>query len=353
MHWAALDGLRGIAVTAVVGYHVGVAPLGTGGWLGVDVFFVVSGFVVTTTWLRRHADGGSTAEFVARRAARLLPALAVYLAVVAAVLLGSGTSADRRALVASLFQVANFEMIARGPATSPTQHLWSLSIEWQFYLLLPFLLLAVHKRSRRLGIVALTGCAALSAATRVLLLGPLDATPWTAYLATPSRLDGLLLGAALAMAAPGRHVAVPTPVVVGAAFVIAAGLAGMPRWYTAPIPALVLGVTVVSICTAVVVGAVADGRLPRPIEVVLTNRTLRWLGERSYSIYLWHVLIAVVLIGDGEQWQGLWIFGLQIAASLAVATAAWTLVEQPSRRALTAAIDRAWPVSGTSGVRAG
>lgn len=353
MHWAALDGLRGIAVLAVLGYHVGVAPLGTGGWLGVDVFFVVSGFVVTATWARRHADGGGTAEFLARRAARLLPALVVYLAVVAAVTLGSGTAADRRALVAGLLQVANFEMIARGPATSPTQHLWSLSIEWQFYLFLPFLLVALRRRSPRFSVAALTGCAALSALARVLLLGPLGATPWTAYLATAGRLDGLLLGAALAMASPGRRVVVPTPVVVGAVVVIAAGLAVMPQWYTAPIPALVFGVPVVSICTAVVVGAATDDRLPRPIEVVLTSRVLRWFGERSYSIYLWHVLIAVVLIGDGEQWQGPWIFFLQVSASIAVATVAWSLVEQPSRRALTAAVDRAWPRSGASEVRAG
>lgn len=352
MHWAALDGLRGVAVMAVVGYHVGVAPLGAGGWLGVDVFFVVSGFVVTTTWARRRADGASTAEFLARRAARLLPALVVYLAVVAAVLLGSGTSADRRALAAGLLQVANFEMIARGPATSPTQHLWSLSIEWQFYLLLPFLLLAVRRRSPRLVVALLAGCAALSATARVLLLGPLDATPWTAYLATPGRLDGLLLGAALGMASPGRRVAVPTLVVSVAALVIAAGLAGMPRWYEAPTPALVLGVPLVSICTAVVVGAAADGRLPRPVEVVLTSGVLRWLGERSYSIYLWHVLIAVVLIGDGEQWKGPWVFCLQVVASIAVAAVAWSVVERPSRRALTAMIDRTWPVPVAT-VRAG
>lgn len=338
---------------AVVCYHLGLAPLGSGGWLGVDVFFVISGFVVSTTWARRRADGGNTTEFFARRAARLLPALVVYLAVALVVLLSSGAPVEPRAFVAGLLQLANLEMIVRDPATSATQHLWSLSLEWQFYLLVPFLLLAVRGHSRRIATRVLVACAVLSATTRVALLGLVDPTGWTAYLATPGRLDGLLLGAALGVAAPGRRLALPTTLVVGAAIVLGSALTVAPRWYEAPQAALVLATPAVSICTAVVVGAAADNRLPRPVDALLSSRTLRWLGERSYSIYLWHVLIAVVLIGDGEQWQGPLIFCLQVAASIAVATAAWSLVEQPSRRALTAAIDRAWPTSRAVHVRAG
>ncbi len=351
MHWAALDGLRGAAVLTVVCYHVGLTPIGSGGWLGVDVFFVVSGFVITTTWARRHAAGASPAEFLARRAARLLPALIVYLAVAVLVLLSSGTPVERRAFLAGLLQVANVEMILRGPATSPTQHLWSLSLEWQFYLVVPTLLLVVRSHSQRIAIALLVVCALLSAATRVVLLGLVDPTGWTAYLATPGRLDGLLLGVALGMTVPGRRLAVPTPLVTGAAIVLGTALAATPRWYEVPQVALVLAVPAVSICTAVVVGAAADHRLPRPIDAVLSSHPLGWLGERSYSIYLWHVLIAVVLIGEGEQWQGVWVFCLQVAASIAVGAAAYALVEQPTRRALNAAIDRAWPAAAA--VRAG
>jgi peptidoglycan/LPS O-acetylase OafA/YrhL len=351
MHWEALDGLRGLAVLAVVGYHVGVAPLG-GGWLGVDIFFVVSGFVVTTTWARRRASGSTTAEFLARRAARLLPALVTYLTVSTAALLATGSRPDPRALIASLLQVANIEMIVHGPQTTATQHLWSLSIEWQFYVLLPLVLGLIVTRAPKLITVVLIGGAALSIATRAMMLGLFESSAWTVYLATPGRLDGLLLGAALGITTPGRRFVVPRPVVIGAAVVVGAALAATPRWYEAPRTALMFAIPTVSICSAIVVGAVADHRLPRPIDMVLTSRTLRWLGERSYSIYLWHVLVAVVLIGDGEQWQGLWTFCVQVVASITVAALAWSAVEQPSRRALTAAIERACPAPAGP-VRAG
>lgn len=341
MHWTALDGLRGLAVLGVVGFHLGLAPLGSGGWLGVDVFFVISGFVVTTAFARHRLSGADTVDFVLRRAARLLPGLAVFLVVTAVVAVATSAerSADLRAVAASAAQVANLEMIAVGPSATPTRHLWSLSIEWQFYLGLPALV-ALAARTGRHGALVVLGAALASMALRVVTLRWAVASPWAVYLATPTRLDGLLIGVALALLAPGWHRPIGAVWSGTGLLVTVAALALVPQWYEAPVPTLVLAIPAVTAATALVVRAVVDDSLPAAASRALSSRPLRWVGERSYSIYLWHVLVGVVLLGGGERWPGVWPFTLQAVVSVAAAALVHSVVEQPARLALTVRIDR-------------
>lgn len=345
MHWTALDGLRGLAVLGVVGFHLGLTPLGAGGWLGVDVFFVVSGLVVTTAFARHRRAGADTVDFLLRRAARLVPALGVYLVAVVVVVVATSSrpAAELRAVAASAAQVANIEMIAAGPLGTPTEHLWSLSIEWQFYLALPVVAAvtaAVTADSARRCTLVVLGAALGSMMLRVAALQWAVASPWAIYLATPTRLDGLLVGVALATV-PHRGRRRVGPALSGAALaVVIAAMSLVPRWYEVPVPALVLAIPTVTVATALVVRAVVDGSLPRLASRILSTGPLPWIGQRSYSIYLWHVLVGMVLLGGGETWPGLGPFTVQVTASLVVAALAYSIVEQPARRALTVHIDR-------------
>src|SRR4051794_37061372 len=215
----ALDGLRGVAVLGVVLYHAGVGAL-SGGFLGVDLFFVLSGFLITSLLVLEWRTRGRIAlgAFWARRARRLLPALLLVLVAVA--LLdrwgGDGTPiATRGDIGATLGYVQNWHLLAGGNGyfeqsalPSPLQHAWSLSIEEQFYLLWPLLLGALlagaaagrsaGRRLRRALLVTIAAAAASAVAMAV--LHPAGADPSRVYYGTDTRACSLLLGSALAVA---------------------------------------------------------------------------------------------------------------------------------------------------------
>ena len=370
-----LDGLRALAVTAVLLYHAGVAWM-PGGFLGVDVFFVISGYLITallvTEWrLRGRID---LKTFWVRRARRLLPAL--YLVVVAtlafAVLFLPGEVAGLRGDALSAFgYVTNwylifgnesyFEAMAR---PSLLRHLWSLAVEEQFYLLWPpIVALGIGIGARRHRLARLTVVALAIAGASALLMAQLHdpaVDPSRIYYGTDTRATGLLLGAALAFVwRPGdrrarakRRTNTPAERLrrrwgwTSPAFLDVAGLAALagllafclrldefePFLYNG-------GFAAVSLTTAALVAVVAHPR-SRVGGLLLGWRPLRWIGERSYGIYLWHwPVFMVTRPGLDVPLDGAWLLALRIGASVGLAHLSYRYVEEPVRHG---AIGRLW-----------
>jgi peptidoglycan/LPS O-acetylase OafA/YrhL len=371
-----LDGLRAFAVLAVIAFHeqLGWAP---GGLLGVGVFFTLSGYLITDLLLGQWSARGrlQLADFWARRARRLLPALFVMLAVVTAWV----TLADRArlgslrgAVAAAATYSSNWYLIiqnqsyfARFAPPAPLDHLWSLAVEEQFYLAWPWLLLlgllclragrgvrtgqgvrAVRGMPGRwsgpVGWLALPtlGLAAASAVAMLALYHPgLD--PTRVYEGTDTRACGLLIGAALAMIWPSRRAAPSARAVRVLVDVVgAAGLAGIlvMIWRTGQYSAFIYrgGLIVLSVATAAVLAAAAcpgswTGR-------ALGWAPLRWLGVRSYGIYLWHYPV-IVLTSPANSTENLTRAALQTAATIAIAALSWRYVEEPIRHG---ALGRLW-----------
>jgi peptidoglycan/LPS O-acetylase OafA/YrhL len=346
---AGLDGIRAIAVLAVIAYHLNVG-WAKGGLLGVGVFFTLSGYLITDLLLSHWDRYGNLGlgMFWLRRARRLLPALFLMLVAVSiwvALFDASQLSQVRREVVSAALYFANWSTIAshgsyfaRFQAPLPLDHLWSLSIEEQFYLVWPWLLLILLYlvRSRRaLAVLALIG-AAVSAWEMGHLHHP-GVDPTRVYEGTDTRAFGLLIGAALAMVWPTRmsrlalRRSVRSPVgldVVGVAGVIVILLL---VWRTSSLSSFLYptGMILLSVATAAVMAAVVNPS--STLGEVLGCRPMRWIGVRSYGIYLWHWPI-IVLWGAphaGVNWpQAI----LQVAVSFVVAALSWRFVEEPIRQ---------------------
>jgi peptidoglycan/LPS O-acetylase OafA/YrhL len=351
-----LDGLRALAVGAVIACHVGWAP---GGLLGVGVFFTLSGYLITDLLLGQYEETGrlQLADFWLRRARRLLPALFVMLAVVVAwvtLLDRSLLPALRGMVVASAFYVSNWWLIAQhssyfalfGPP-SPVGHLWSLAVEEQFYLVWPVVLWIGLRCSRgrtgsreRLAVVSLLLAAASVVAMAVLYRPGYD--PTRVYEGTDTRAFALLIGAALAFVWPSRRrraeVASSVRWVLDGAG--AAGLAvfALLVWRTGEYSPFLYptGMVLLSLGTALMVAAAASPA--SRFGQMLGWRPLRYLGVRSYGIYLWHFPVIVLTTpADGQDTLPRAIF--QVAASIGCAAASWRYLEEPIRRG---ALPRWW-----------
>jgi peptidoglycan/LPS O-acetylase OafA/YrhL len=352
-----LDGLRAVAVLAVIAYHLQL-PFAPGGLLGVGVFFTLSGYLITDLLLGQHAAAGQVrlTEFWLRRARRLLPALFVMLAVVAvwvALLDRAQLPGLRPAMAAAAGYVSNWWLIvqhtsyfARFGPPSPLGHLWSLAVEEQFYLIWPWLLLlglraAPGRRGRYWLTAATLALAAASAAEMALLYHP-GYDPTRVYDGTDTRAFALMIGAALAFAWPSRQLTANLRsrgrwLLDGAG---AAGLAGIVLlvWRTGQYSGFLYrgGMVLLSVGTAAVVAASASpaSRIGR----ALGWAPLRWLGVRSYGIYLWHypVIVLTTPANGGESpARG----AAQLAASIAAAALSWRFIEEPIRHG---AIGRLW-----------
>ncbi|MDD9206699.1 acyltransferase, partial [Georgenia sp. 10Sc9-8] len=346
-----LDGLRALAVLAVLVYHLRPASL-PGGFLGVDVFFVVSGFLITTLLLREVADRGrlDLTRFWVRRARRLLPALVAVVVLTVPVAWAASTDLlvgiGRQVLGALTFST-NWLEVAAGSSyfarTSPQLfvNFWSLAVEEQFYLLWPLVLaalLALTRTSRQRVRLTLT-VAALSALAMAVLTTPgEDAT--RAYYGTDTHLFGLMIGAALAFAwaAPGR------------------GFLGSPAWQrwrgpltaTAAAALLLLmltlredltatfrgGILLASVLTAVLVAGLLDR--PSAYRAALQAPVLEWVGRRSYGIYLWHwpvICILAALVPTADDSAGHWtVRGAAVVVTVVVAAGSFRWLEEPIRR---------------------
>ncbi|TQL48905.1 peptidoglycan/LPS O-acetylase OafA/YrhL [Homoserinimonas aerilata] len=370
--FAGLDGLRAIAVLLVIAYHLFPGTL-DGGFIGVDVFFVISGFLITALLLREHTDAGRIrlGRFWLRRARRLLPALGLLVLACATaawtiggdVIVGLG----RQVLGAATFS-SNWLSLAASQSyfdqATPElfRNLWSLAVEEQFYLLWPLLLLALLLiRAPWVRITVMIAAAAASAVGMALLLSPLG-DPTRVYYGTDTHSFGLMLGAALALLVARAPVSAPwlRRVLAGAGAVSLVGIIAAGVMLSADAATTYRGgLVIVALLSVLVVlgathGSPSDGTgagawFGRALDV----QPLRWIGERSYGLYLWHwpvhVLLLAALPHEAAITAPSWLLGtIALVITVAASAASHRFVEQPVRRlgfrgALRAGWRRAFP----------
>ncbi|HEV3289403.1 MAG TPA: acyltransferase family protein [Streptosporangiaceae bacterium] len=352
-----LDGVRALAVLAVLAFHAGI-PGAPGGFLGVDVFFVLSGYLITDLLAAQRDRLGrlDLRRFWVRRARRLLPALAVVLVTVTAAvaLIEPGQLATLRPdLAAAVVYVSNWYQVTHhvsyfasfGPPP-PLQHLWSLAIEEQFYLAWPLILglvLACLGSRHARAAVAWAGAGA-SALLMAILYTP-GGDPSRVYYGTDTHAIALLVGAALALTWPLATLAAAPPDF--ARRLDFAGLAGLAvlAWAAGHLS----GADPVVYPAGLAIAALAAGGLtlaaaaPGTVGALLSLRPLRWLGIRSYGIYLWHwpvIALAAAIHGPGP--VPAWLWPAEAAIAIGLAAASWKWIETPILRAGFWATLRAW-----------
>jgi peptidoglycan/LPS O-acetylase OafA/YrhL len=341
----ALDGLRGLALTWIVAYHFTAGNrLLPGGWVGLDVFFVLSGFLITAVLLDEHRVTGrvSLRRFYARRALRLLPALLVMLAgwTVLLLLFGGTTwfaatpgtdppgdpvdvGAALRQVGLVLLYVVNW-VYALGSGAAPLAHLWSLAVEEQFYVVWPLVLLLLLRLRRTWPVVAL---AVVSAALPLVLYDG-GAGVDRIYFGTDTRAVGMLLGALAALRwhrrrSTGATAAAPAARAWAGAAAVGTVLLTVDD---GPVKSLA-GPALMGLAAMQLVPYLVDepgSRMARALRAPV----LVWLGQRSYAVYLWHYLFATWL-NPAPPEVGI---PLGVTASLVVAELSWRFVEAPALR---------------------
>ncbi len=326
----ALDGLRAFAVLSVMAFHARM-PRTRWGYLGVDIFFTLSGFLITTILLGERAKTGriSFRNFYARRALRLLPALGLLLLASVVVPRGAQLGERARAMAAALFYSTNWARAFDWKVQlGGLEHTWSLSIEEQFYLLWPLLLVGLLRFARR-GLPFLLAIAVLaSQATRIALCLTGHA-PERLYNGLDTHCDGLLLGALLAVLAHRYRLEGPrpNPVIVHATmavFVLGAAVVLAPsEWHDEYM--FVIGYPLVALATCCVLYLIVIQPSPRLVRV-LELPALTWVGRISYGLYLWHYFL-FGLIHHIHAPQVV-LYALMFGASFAAAGTSYYVIER-------------------------
>jgi peptidoglycan/LPS O-acetylase OafA/YrhL len=373
-----LDGLRAIAVMAVLLYHADLSFI-PGGFLGVEVFFVISGYLITALLLAEFHHKGhiSLKEFWLRRARRLLPALYVLLVVTLAycvVFLPGEVAGLRADAIAAVGYVTNwflilgqesyFESVGR---PSVLQHLWSLAVEEQFYLIWPIVLAVglgvgtTYRRRKLILTVALTGAAASAVAMALMYTPGVD--PSRVYFGTDTRATGLLCGAALAFLwSPAEKYRAFDKWAIRRS--LGPGRLGRRWWSALPLlldivglaalAALILfclhlgefepllyrgGLVAVALATVLLI-AVAVHPRSWVVSRFLGSAPMRWIGVRSYGIYLWHWPVFMVTRPELDvPLDGVPLLTLRLSITIVLADLSYRFVETPIRRG---ALGRAW-----------
>jgi peptidoglycan/LPS O-acetylase OafA/YrhL len=349
-HIPAIDGLRAIAVTAVIFYHLGFQWI-PGGFLGVDLFFVISGYVITRLLLDSIARSGGLdlRGFYKARARRLLPPMVFMIVVTAFYVSIWAQDSVKRFLTDIPFSLSGlmnwwlvfkeqdyFEAIGRPPLL---QHTWSLAVESQFYLIWPVLLLLILKRfGKRVIPIAALAIALFSGTALFLVSLQLDATSTVShvYFGTDTHSIGLFLGAALAVSWIPQNFKseVSNRAQNFIDFIGVFGLVGILGSFLL-IDASSPTAYKIAFPLAAIFGAAIITSIVHPASrfaPILQNRVLLWIGERSYAIYLWHWVIFQITRPrvdiDGQDWA---LIALRILVVLALADISLKLVELPIR----------------------
>jgi peptidoglycan/LPS O-acetylase OafA/YrhL len=384
----ALDGLRAVALLIIMGYHFGVSWL-QGGFFSLDIFYVLSGYLITGLLLReyRKRDRISLSAFWLRRARRLLPALMIVLVAVVLMVryaepagLYTGIRLDA---LSALFYFSNWWQIAvsgnyfvANGVVSPLTHTWSLSVEEQFYLIWPLVVLSVMALSRTFTrgvkvLLALSAAGAVASALEMAALFGPKANITRLYFGTDTHAQSIMVGAALACALTmieidrGR-VGMAPPARSKRARVILTflGLCGvggtltLTYFQTGTSAFDYRGGFLLSAmaAAAIVVGAVC---VPGgPIAFALSRRPLVWIGTVSYGAYLWHYPVAIYLDAARTGLHGFLLLTVRIVTTLALSAASFYLVERPVMegtfwRSLKAVIPATVLVGGTVAVIVG
>lgn len=341
-HIPALDGLRAVAVLSVVGYHYGMFGL-DGGFLGVDLFFVLSGFLITSLLLNEADSTGrvSLKAFWVRRFKRLMPAALVMLIAVSiwAAFKAEAIQLDsfRWDFIATLGYVANWRFIYSGQSyfqqfsqASPVRHAWSLAIEEQFYVVWPLLFAIIYRARRKLMLagIALAAIAA-SGIWMAVLYDPNNVS--RVYYGTDTRASQLLVGVLLAIIVATGKVrlsnflanvlnAVSLAVVLGAMFVISDQNKDLYRG----------GLVAFAVVAAVLLFS-ATQLQSGPIHFVLCSAPVQFVGRISYGLYLWHWPIQIMLTEQNTDLHGWTLTAFRLLVSFAVTYVSYRLVEMPLR----------------------
>lgn len=338
-----IEGLRAVAVGLVVAYHLGFRPF-SGGFVGVDVFFVISGFLITHHLVSEAERTGRVriGRFYARRARRLLPAAGLVLACTAAAgifLLSADQYRDLATDVAlAAVYVVNWgfadravDYLAEDAGLSPVQHYWSLAVEEQFYLVVPVVVLVLALIATRRGWsvravvgLCLSGVVALSLWYSIALT---STDPAAAFFLTPTRVWELAVGAVLACLIPAlRRLRRPAAQGLAAAGAVALIVGVVITDSATPWPGAAALWPVLG--TAALIAAGTAGR-PTAVGAMLGVRPMVWIGGLSYAIYLWHW--PLVAFAEARGLSGWWVTAAIVTATLGLAVLTRRLVEDPIR----------------------
>jgi peptidoglycan/LPS O-acetylase OafA/YrhL len=335
----ALDGLRAVAVIGVILFHGGYLR---GGYLGVDLFFVLSGFLITSLLLK-EPDGVRLVRFWSRRARRLLPALLLLLAAVAgyAAFLAAPTELQRIRgdSWATLLYYANWHAVLAEQrywdlfsTPSPLAHTWSLAIEEQFYLIWPLCVAAIMRarRAKRALLIFSLAVGTLTLAWMAYRYVPNDATS-RVYFGSDTRASALALGAALAAGLALRSHPPKHKSEAGAW--VGAGILAVCWWHIGGSDAFLYRGGFL-ICQLAVVLLLLGASHPQAgwLARGLSLTPLTWIGKLSYGLYLWHWPVFVALSEARVGVDGVRLFAVRVAVSVGLAAASFYALERPIRR---------------------